>query len=120
MPKNKPLEVSNCYACALIGRKRADNFLLFSNYQPLVHSVTGEIKEMDIFKIPRPENDLKLTPGFDAEYFSGLIVGSLQGCGLSHIGVPGPSRSHLPARALIVSEGKSSIGDMEGVNMLQG
>lgn len=83
MSKNKPLEVSNCYACALIGRKRADNFLLFSNYQPLVHSVTGEIKEMDIFKIPRPENDLKLTPGFDAEYFSGLIVGSLQVCGLA-------------------------------------
>lgn len=78
-------------ASALIGRKRAGIFAFSQGYQPIDHAVAGKIEGMDIFRIPEPENDLKITPGFVAGYFSG----SPSPGGLSHISVftrAGPSR----------------------------
>lgn len=67
--ENIPLEVRNYYACALVGRKRAENF----PFSQATNWFTGEIERH--FQNPENQkNDLKLTPGFDAEYFSGSIA----------------------------------------------
>ena len=75
-------------------------FLLFTGYR-LAHRWDRKIFSRS--RKPKKENDLKLTPGFDVEYFSGSITDGDWASGLIAgwvIGVPGPSRCHLPEQGL--------------------
>ncbi|CAP80670.1 Pc12g10430 [Penicillium rubens Wisconsin 54-1255] len=69
--------VFNLYLHLYTTCRNGRRFTPFLDYQPVINSVTGEIEETGIFKIPRPQNDLKFTPGFDTEYFSGLNANGL-------------------------------------------
>lgn len=78
---------------------------------------------MDILKIPRPQNELKSTPGFDTEYFSGLNAND---CRAAQAPWWPRAESYRHSRSLPMSPanknltGENSIGDMERVNILQG
>lgn len=62
------------------------------NGQTFSFPMTNLLTEIENSESRNQKNDLKLTPGFE-NIFSGFIV---IGDRLSHIVVPGPSRSHLP------------------------
>lgn len=102
--KDIPLVVSNCYACALIGRKRAKIYS-FSRL-PTSHQFShrwnrrnGYFQDPETTKWPQIHSGLwyRIFLGTECKRLVGLPR-PRGGHVLSHIAVPGPFRCHLPTR----------------------